>query len=166
MTFTTEIENLLAELRDKNREVLLAGDYNINLLQLETREAYEDFFDNMLSNGFYPKITLPTRLDRNTCTLIDNVYFKLSPMILESMAGIIFTRISDHLPYFISVPIESRTPLGKTEKYVKQRVCNRETYGALPLVNLCLLIWQRCWIQILMGIQIGISTIFTIILWN
>ena len=47
------------------------------------------------------------------------------------MAGIIFTRISDHLPYFISVPIESRTPLGKTEKYVKQRICNRETYGAL-----------------------------------
>ena len=131
MTFTSEIENVLAELRDKNSEVLLAGDYNINLLQLETRETYEDFFDNMLSSGFYPKITLLTRLDRNTCTLIDNVYFKLSPMMLESMAGIIFTRISDHLPYFISVPIESRTPLGKTEKYVKQRICNRETYGAL-----------------------------------
>ena len=97
MTFTSEIDNLLAELRDKNSEVHLAGDYNIDLLQLETRETYEDFFDNMLSNGFYPKITLSTRLDRNTCTLIDNVYFKLSSMMLESMAGIIFTRISDHL---------------------------------------------------------------------
>ena len=85
----------------------------------------------MLSNVFYPKITLPTRLDRNTCTLIDSDYFKLSPIMLESMAGIIFTRISDHLPYFISVPNESRTPLGKTEKYVKQRVRNRDTYGAL-----------------------------------
>ena len=55
MTFTSEIDNLLAELRDKNSEVLLAGDYNINLLQLETRETYEDFFDNMLSNGFIRK---------------------------------------------------------------------------------------------------------------
>ena len=43
MTFTTEVGNLLAELRDKNSEVLLAGDYNINLLELETRETYEDF---------------------------------------------------------------------------------------------------------------------------
>ena len=127
MTFTSKIENLLAGLWDKISEVLLAGDYDMNLLQLETRETYKD----MLSNGFYPKITLPTRLDRNTCTLIDNVYFKLSPQMLESMAGIIFTRISDHLPYFISVPIENRTPLCKTEKYVKQHVCNRNTYGAL-----------------------------------
>ena len=124
-------ENTKPSLRDKNSEVLLAGDYNINLFQLKTRDTHEDFFDNMLSNGFYPKITLPTRLDRNTCTLIDNVYFKLSPMMLESMAGIIFTKISDHLPYFISVLIERRTPLCKTEKYVKQRVCNRDTYGAL-----------------------------------
>ena len=107
MTFTSEKENLLAELRDKNSEVLIAGHYNINLLQLETRETYEDFFDNMLSNGFYPKITSTTKLDRNTCILINNVYFKLSRMMLESMAGIIFTRISGHLPYFFSVPIEN-----------------------------------------------------------
>ena len=33
---------------------------------------------------------------------------------------------------YISVPIESRTsPLCTTEKYVKHRVCNRDTYGAL-----------------------------------
>ena len=64
----------LSELKDISAEVLIAGDFNINLLDMDTRQAFEDFFDSMLSNGFYPSITSPTRLGTNKCSLIDNIY--------------------------------------------------------------------------------------------
>ena len=42
-TFTTEIENVIHELDRRNSEILIAGDYNINLLNLDVRQAFSDF---------------------------------------------------------------------------------------------------------------------------
>ena len=81
-TFKTEIENVIHELDRRNSEILIAGDYNINSLNLDVRQAFSDFFYSMLANSLFPRITLPTRLDKNSCTLIDNIYFKLSPLLL------------------------------------------------------------------------------------
>ena len=93
-TFTDEFENVIHVLEKLNSEILIAGDYNINLLNLDIRQAFSDFFDSMLSNSFYPRITLPTRLGKNTCTLIDNIYFKLSSIFMDATAGIVLTRTS------------------------------------------------------------------------
>ena len=105
-TFTTEIENVIHELDRRNSEILIAGDYNINLLNLDVRQAFSDFFYSMLANSLFPRITLPTRLDKNSCTLIDNIYFKLSPLFADATSGIIFSRISDHFPYFIGLRLQ------------------------------------------------------------
>ena len=104
--FTTDIENVIHDLNRKNSEILIAGDYNINLLNLDMRQAFSDFFDSMLSNSFFPRITLPTRLDKNSCTLIDNINFKLSPLFPDATSGIICSRMSDHFPYFISLKLQ------------------------------------------------------------
>ena len=42
--FTTDIENVIHEINRKNSEILIAGDYNINLLNLDMRQAFGDFF--------------------------------------------------------------------------------------------------------------------------
>ena len=95
------MEAVLPSLKNTNAEVVLSGDYNINLLNLECRLSFEEFLDFMLSNSFYPQITIPTRLDRNICTLIDDIFFmKLSSWFKDRTAVIIFTRISDHFPVF------------------------------------------------------------------
>ena len=77
-TFTSELEAVLFSLKNTNSEVVLCGDYNIKLLNLDCRVSFEEYLDSMLSNSFYPQITLPTRLDRYVCTLIDNIFMKLS----------------------------------------------------------------------------------------
>ena len=66
--FTTDIENVIHELNRKNSEILIAGDYSINLLNLDMRQAFSDSVDSMLSNSLFPRIALPTRLDKNSCT--------------------------------------------------------------------------------------------------
>ena len=42
--FTTDIENFIHELNRKNSEILIAGDYNINLLNLDMRQAFGVFW--------------------------------------------------------------------------------------------------------------------------
>ena len=110
-TFTSELEAVLFSLKNTNSEVVLCGDYNINLLNLECRVSFEEFLDSMLSNSFYPQITLPTRLDRNICTLIDNIFMKLSSSYNDRAAGIIFTRISDHFPCFLGFKMNTNVDI-------------------------------------------------------
>ena len=124
-TFTAEFKNIISDLKDTNNEILIAGDYDINLLDLDTRQAFEDFFDSMISTSFYPKITLPTRLDRNKATLIDNICFKLSPLFNNTEADILYTKMSDHFPYFIGSKLSDWYGDQKT-RLVKKRITTKE----------------------------------------
>ena len=49
----------------------------------------------------YLQITLPTRFSDRNCTLIDNFLCKLTRSFLPSASGILISRISYHMPYFI-----------------------------------------------------------------
>ena len=51
-------------------------------------QMHEDYFDNILSAGYIPTITLPTRL------LIDNIF--TNNVSNQNMAGTLDTHISDH----------------------------------------------------------------------
>ena len=85
-------ENLLSE---KNKEIVLLGDFNINLLKYEKDHNTADFLDQMYSNFLVPHITSPTRITSHSRTLIDNFF---STDILENaISGNIVTSICDHL---------------------------------------------------------------------
>ena len=60
--FLSELSPVLDILQKENSYTAIVGDFNINLLQINEREKFEDFFDLLCTNSFYPKITLPTRL--------------------------------------------------------------------------------------------------------
>ena len=49
------------------------GDYNINLLNVDSHQLTSDFNDTLFSNGIVPMITHPTRVTSNSATLIDNI---------------------------------------------------------------------------------------------
>ena len=76
----------------------------------------------MVGNSLFPKITLPTRISGNSCTLIDNLYCKLSSQTLNSHAGIIVTNLSDHYPCYVSFTTETNINSKTRPQYVKQRV--------------------------------------------
>ena len=79
----------------------ICGDFNINLLKIKVKAHYNTFFENTLSSGFFPKITLPTRISETCSTLIDNILTN----VIESnydKAGILTSQISDHQAIFLS----------------------------------------------------------------
>ena len=82
---------------------MIAGDFNINLLKIHEKPLFNDYFDAITAISFLPNITLPTRFFDRNGTLIDNFLCKLSNRISQASAGILMNRISDHLPYFITL---------------------------------------------------------------
>ena len=71
-TFNAEFNHVLEQLTRSKTEVIIAGDYNINLLELAKRNIANRYFTFITSYNFYPHITLPTRYSRSNATLIDN----------------------------------------------------------------------------------------------
>ncbi len=99
--FIREIFPILEQLENNKNEVIIAGDFNIDLLKINDKQVICEYFDTLTSHGFYPKITLPTRLSNTHGTLMDNFLCKLSETTLDTTTGILIKMFSDHQPYFI-----------------------------------------------------------------
>ncbi len=72
--FINEFTPVLANLEQNNKDVFLVEDFNIDLLKINDKVAISEYFDILISNSFYPKITVPSRLSNNRGTLIDNFF--------------------------------------------------------------------------------------------
>ena len=99
--FISEFATLLAHLDRCNSDVIIGGDFNIDLLKINDKPTVSEYLDMVISHGFFPKITLPTRLSERSGTLIDNFLCKLTHNFAHISAGILVCRISDHFPYFL-----------------------------------------------------------------
>ena len=100
-TFTNELSPILENLQNKNCEVIIVGDYNIDLLKNNDNQTFGNYFNSLVAQSFFPQITLPTRFSDRNCTIIDNFLCKLTKHFLPPTSGILVSRISDHFPYFI-----------------------------------------------------------------
>ena len=69
------------------------GDFNINLSKTDTNTNISEFYDNMSSHFFAPYILQPTRLTKNSKTLI-NIF--LNSIECEIFSGNLTSLISDH----------------------------------------------------------------------
>ena len=100
--FSEEMSILLNKISKEKKTCYLAGDFNINLLQLEKKVEIENFFDIMTNQNFTPLITYPTRITSKTKTLIDNIFF--NEFTSNIVSGNLTVGISDHTPQFALIP--------------------------------------------------------------
>ena len=52
----------------------MCGDFNFDLLQIDTDNFTQYFFNLLCSYGLLPHILQPTRVTENTATVIDNIF--------------------------------------------------------------------------------------------
>ena len=104
--FINDLDQLLTSFSN-SKDVVLVGDYNIDLLKINENSHIKDYFDTIISNSFIPKITMPTRVTETSATLIDNCFIKTNNFFTETKAGIIYNKISDHYPYFIKLTLKN-----------------------------------------------------------
>jgi exonuclease III len=96
-SFNDVINTISLNIKNENKSVYWAGDYNINILQSDSHNDTGEFLHTMISHSFYPGITKPTRITKFSATSIDNIFTNVP----VNMAGIFYKDISDHLPIFI-----------------------------------------------------------------
>ena len=107
-------EKLLLE---KNKEIILMGDFNINLLRYNEDHNSTDFLDQIYSCSLIPRITSPTRVTPRSKTLIDNIFS--TDTANEVIAGNILTTLSDHLAQFLLFPIKRTKLESKANNYCR-----------------------------------------------
>ena len=121
-SFKKEYTDLLNILRTRSKFVYICGDYNIDLLKLNTNNDYCSC--EMTPVIFAPLITLPTRICDTASTLIDNIYTNVIDK--GHTCGILVRPISDHQMYFCRMNENYVKPSTK-QKYIEVEVCNQES---------------------------------------
>ena len=60
--FFSKFTTIISSFDRTNSDIIIAGDFNINLLKINEKEVFGEFFYTLISYSFYPHITFPTRL--------------------------------------------------------------------------------------------------------
>ena len=98
------LESCFGKLAKENNEIYICGDFNYDLIKMETGHTIQNFFNLLCSYGFLPHIIQPTRLTENTTTCIDNIFS--TNIQDEVISGKILFTLSEHLSQFVSVKRE------------------------------------------------------------
>jgi len=116
-TFIDDLSRIMNYFQHSDNEVVITGDFNIDLLKIHEKTSVHDYFESIVSNGFIPKITLPTRISNSSASLIDNIFVKVSRNCSQTSSGILLQNLSDHQPCFVTLDYLCYTPI--PTKHVK-----------------------------------------------
>ena len=61
-----QINPIISKQSKENSHAIFTGNFNINLLEINTRIKYQAYFDQFVNDGFYPKIVQPCRFTKRT----------------------------------------------------------------------------------------------------
>ena len=110
---------LLKKITFENKNIILTGDFNINLLNTETDEPTSSFLKNLASNLFIPHIILPTRITTRSKTLIDNIFS--NSLNSSYISGNITTSILIiYRNFYLYLILTSKTCYQSTTTYSKE----------------------------------------------
>ena len=121
--FTEKLNEMLEPLKN-NHQIILLGDFNVDLLK--NIPCTNNFQLCLQSNYLVPTITEPTRISTSrhangeltvTKSLIDNIFINAN---INNISGIIKNNITDHFPIFINLT-EIINKQSDTHHYTKYR---------------------------------------------
>ena len=120
------MEILLNKIGKEKKYAYIIGDYNINTLNVPSCKSTKihDFVNLMSSYSYNKLICLPTRVIKDSSTLLDNIYSNVPNVYDSGTSGILHSmRCSDHLPIFTFRSISKTVAF---EAYRKKRNCSKK----------------------------------------
>ena len=127
--FFTLIETLLDISIKEKKHLIVAGDFNIDILK--NNSATQDFTTILSTSNFTSLISLPTRVTDQSSTCIDNFLTNIPHKIIST--GVIQTDISDHFAIFAVLNTNlSKVPLQQKTRFYRR---NLSEYNKNLFVN-------------------------------
>ena len=93
---------LLQKISKEKKNVLLLGDFNVDLLKYDKQAGTNEFIDSLSSYMYLPYILHPTRVTSHSQIIIDNIFSNY--VSKEAVSGNLTSTISDHLPQVFFIP--------------------------------------------------------------
>ena len=120
-----EFSNTMHYILEKlgRQQCYIMGDFNLDLKH-EKHPPTEQFLDMMYSNAYIPLINRPTRITKETSTLIDNIFTNNYDIKDSLYSGILQTDISDH--YIVFHLSESDIINSQKNEYNLVRIANAD----------------------------------------
>ena len=84
------------------------GDFNLNLLNVDSHPSTEEFLNTLGTYFYNPHILQPTRITNHSATLIDNIFF--NSLSHHTISRNLVYDLSDHLPNFLIINSLSTLP--------------------------------------------------------
>ncbi len=111
-----------------HKTIFISGDFNFDLLNLNTHRMTDEFFNTLYSLSLHPKITRPSRITSHCATFIDNKF--TNDLDNNTVSGLLINDISDHLPVFkvYDKNYKNNNKPNKKQQYRKTR--SQETMNA------------------------------------
>ena len=130
LLFLSKMEDILMSIgRQKYDRVLICGDFNIDILNVDGDASTSNFINLLSSHFLLPLITRPTRISNNSYSLIDNIF---SQNLNNFTSGILLSDISDHYPVFsVFKDVLNNCQPKNHSRIVKYRMLNDLSISAL-----------------------------------
>jgi hypothetical protein len=93
--FQNYLNSILDKIHRQNKQCLILGDFNLDLLKYETHTGTDEFINNLGTYFFQPHILQPTRITDHTASLIDNIFYNALEHF--TLSGNIIYDVTDHL---------------------------------------------------------------------
>ena len=122
-TFIDEFAETLETLQVNRNAIYLCGDFNIDLLKINTKIHYNTFYNNLMAAGYLPRISLPTRVTNHSATLLDNIF---STEFGNNDSGVIVNNISDHQMIYTYSTLQERAASTSHKKHIEIETNNRQ----------------------------------------
>ena len=108
-------QSILSHNSIRNKNVILAGDFNINVLDFEQNKKVQNFVNLMFQFGLVPTINKPTRVTNKTISAIDHIVTN-SIYNNDFKTAIKRTDISDHFPITCAFKLRGSMSLKNHQK--------------------------------------------------
>ena len=95
-SFLEHYEQLITKLRKDTGELIIGGDFNVDLLKTDSCSYSASFLELNTENLLLPTISKPSRVTKNSATLIDNIFVS-SKLSHAYSSNILLDDSSDHL---------------------------------------------------------------------
>ena len=139
------LNDLLDTLGRERKYCNLMGDFNINLLNFDKHAETTSFVDMLRAQSFVSFINRPTRVTKNSATLINNIFTNCYCNIENTFQCLIYTNVSDHFPI---VHIDFEMQLCDTDTAVNRRNLsykNRQGFYECVLY-MCAKVYEDCYV--------------------
>ena len=129
--FVEEFDSLMESVAGSNRDWIILGDFNIDILQPSALS--KSYLNVISSHNFQQVIQIPTRVTNNSSSLLDHISTNIHSSKIKN-SGIIESSITDHFPVFVDLVVNSKkhptsfeyrklSDIEKNQKRFREFVC-------------------------------------------